>query len=215
MSLDVNFEKGEYIGSGAEGDVYNFTSNSPKYPSGVIKIYNLGSSMGAIKKIQSKYSIQEKYPDLFAKVYDIRLGPKDPTKVYVAMEKLDTVKLSKVLDLLQKEIRKILKDNTNPLKFNRPYKEFFNNYKSDFLQGIYEELSESDSTSFLDFIEEKLDSRYNKLFTQLRGYLEKLVTAPGLSDAVEFLDVHSNNIGLDSEGRIKMFDYVTLSDIKI
>lgn len=215
LIIEVNFKKREYIGSGAEGDVYDFTTKSGKLPSGVIKLYNLGSYSGGLRRLQTKYETQSKYPELFAKVYRIRPGSKNPNTAYVVMEKLDTTKLSKAIEALQSSIKKVIKDNTSTLKFTEPYKSLYNRYRSDFLGGMYEEIVEDGNTDFIDFIKENLPTSQLNVLNKLEEYIYKIKNiAKDLFDKFEFLDVHSNNIGIDSSGNIKMFDFVTLSDVK-
>ena len=186
---EINIRQKTQLGSGdnVEGEVYPFELSPDK----VIKKYTQTNP----ETKYAQYELMKKYPKFFVKVFKI-------TPQYVVLEKVKTP----VPGL--KELQSYL-NNELDIKFVKG-QGLQNVYATDLVMGIFDEIS-SGNLSFFNSILKRVKEAgktdyYNllaKLYIFFRDF-KKEVPEGFMND--QFLDIHSNNIGINPQGKLKLFD---------
>jgi len=187
---EINIRQKTQLGSGdnVEGEVYPFELSPDK----VIKKYT--QTNPEIKYAQ--YELMKKYPKFFVEVFKV-------TPQYVVLEKVKTP----IPGL--KELQRYI-NNELGIKFVRGGEVLQNVYANDLVIGLFNELS-SGNLSFFNFIlkqvKEAGKTDYYNLLTKLYIFLKnfKKEVPEGFMDD-QYLDIHSDNIGINKQGKLKLFD---------
>jgi hypothetical protein len=168
-------------GDNVEGEVYDFE----KQPNKVIKKYTATNPKWKIKQ----YNFMKSHPDLFPIVYKSNNN-------YTSMEKLNT---NIGIDGLAKFAKNILPEwklgDDIAIKL----------YPQDILMGLKQEMELGKFTWFKYILKKSIESKnlqYKNLLLKLYKLLNKLNNIISIQD----LDIHSNNIGEDGNGNLKLFD---------
>jgi hypothetical protein len=187
---EINIRQKTQLGSGdnVEGEVYPFELSPDK----VIKKYT--QTNPEIKYAQ--YELMKKYPKFFVEVFKV-------TPQYVVLEKVKTP----IPGL--KELQRYI-NNELGIKFVRGGEVLQNVYANDLVIGLFNELS-SGNLSFFNFIlkqvKEAGKTDYYNLLTKLYIFFKnfKKEVPEGFMDD-QYLDIHSDNIGINKQGKLKLFD---------
>jgi hypothetical protein len=191
---EINIQKKPQLGSGdnAEGETYDFVTSPDK----VIKKY---TQVNAEFKYP-QYELMKKYPEFFVKVDKV-------TDKYVVMEKLKVPipHLQELQNFIKKEVNLPWIRGKEGIE-NR----LFNLYSSSVVNGLYLELKEGQNNVFRKILEKVKEDKVNKkhlydLLMKLYSFLLNLrKSIPSLDKY--YLDIHSENIGEDKQGNLKLFD---------
>ncbi len=172
---EIKIKKKNALGRGKERIVYRSTTN----PNLVLKI-------GPYKMLLDDKERSEKYPDIYAKVFEVRRYNGDDYYTGVAiMERVNTKKFLSMFDRLETtleslNINKFFMWDATQFRWNdQNFKDKFEGNYRDAIEGL-----EKHDTEMLDFMV--------KFINCLRGILGK--------------DVHQWQFGIDKDGNIKCFD---------
>ena len=184
---ELSIQRKSQLGSGdsAEGETYDLKTS----PGKVVKKY---TQINPETKY-AQYELMNKYPELFVKIYKV-------TPKYIVMEKVKVP--IEGLEELQQFINKDLKINFVQGDANN------NRYASDVINATYNELKSNRNDMFmsiLDKVKQKGKTNLTKLLIKIYNFLLRLKKQiPQLNRY--WLDVHSDNIGEDNQGNLKLFD---------
>jgi hypothetical protein len=196
---ELNIQQKQPIGKGDEGEVYDLQTSSDK----IVKIYT--SEYINPKDKETQYKIMSENPKFFVKIY--KYTPK-----YVIMEKIKTPVPN--IDKLQKFI-----NDEVGINFVRGGKypqdtsasALHNVYSQDVVSGIYKEIKDRkiNESSLYMFILKKIKELGQKdlevlllnIFNFINGFYKTLLDLNSYS-----LDIHRNNLGVDKQGNLKLFD---------
>jgi hypothetical protein len=186
--LELDIQKKTQLGAGnnAEGETYDLKS----HPDKVVKVY-INSNYNEKK---DQYELMSKYPEFFVKIY--KFTPK-----YVVMEKVKTP-IPGV-----KELQKFT-NNEASIERVRGGDPIVNRYSYDVVGGINQELKKDKNTIYTYILKEAKQLGKTDLvlqLTKIHDFFDKLYkTLPELK--TYDLDIHDDNIGLDKQGNLKLFD---------
>jgi hypothetical protein len=203
------------LGRGEQGTVYPLGKNK------IIKKSNWYDD-GMSKQELRDYKIFNQHPDVFPHIYKI-------TKHYVIMDKLNT-SLEEFKDI---NLRKFIAKNgwwesENPpahgWTFNsktglydykyedeEPYIDDEDVIYNDPFTQVYRDLRDNNLRAFNHVFQKAKEQGETKIYNALKEALDLCVRINKAFKG-QFKDVHMNNIGRDSSGKLKIFD-VTLDDI--
>jgi hypothetical protein len=187
--LEITIQKKTKLGDeeSAEGETYDLKFAPDK----VIKKYTVTNP--ETKKDQ--YELMSKYPEFFVKIYNY-------SSKYVIMEKVQTP----VPGL--KELQDFTKNEAG-IKWVRGGDTMTNVYSQNIIGGISEELKKGQDSKIYNHILKKAKQLKKTdlviLLTKIHNFLNKLYkTLPELK--LHYLDIHGDNIGIDKQGNLKLFD---------
>lgn len=187
---EINIRQKTQLGSGdnVEGEIYP----SELSPDKVIKKY---TQINPETKY-AQYELMKKYPKFFVKVFKV-------TPQYVVLEKVKTP----IPGL--KELQSYI-NNELGIKFVRGGEILQNVYANDLVMGLFDELSSGNLiffNSILKQVKEAGKTDYYNLLTKLYTFFKnfKKEVPEGFTDN-QYLDIHSDNIGIDKQGKLKLFD---------
>ena len=169
------------IGTGMQGDVYGVGKDKV-----VKKTSNTdGFDEGEIRD----YNLFNEHPDIFPRIYKL-------TKHYVVMDKLDSPgkPIMNAYNFL---------DDVNPLspKYldSMPWRE------EDFLQKIYRSLYNNNLEIFNSILQKAKKLNRMDIYDTLKKCLDFCIKLKELFQNKR-IDVHLGNVGVDNDGKIKIFD---------
>lgn len=187
---EINIRQKTQLGSGdnVEGEIYP----SELSPDKVIKKYTQTNP----ETKYAQYELMKKYPKFFVEVFKV-------TPQYVVLEKVKTP----IPGL--KELQSYI-NNELGIKFVRGGKILQNVYANDLVMGLFDELSSGNLiffNSILKQVKEAGKTDYYNLLTKLYTFFKnfKKEVPEGFMDN-QYLDIHSDNIGIDKQGKLKLFD---------
>jgi hypothetical protein len=211
---ELNIQPKPILGKGEQGTVYPLGKNR------IIKKSNWYSD-GMSKEELRDYELYNQHPDVFPHIYKI-------TKHYVIMDKLDT-SLKEFRDI---NLLKFM--GKNGLWSERHYPEHSWTYNSktglydykyedeeyeisdediewlDPFATVYRDLIENNSRAFNHALQKAKEQGETKIYNTLKEILDLCIKINKAFKG-QYKDVHKNNIGRDSSGKLKIFD-VTLDD---
>ena len=175
---EIQIQPKKIIGHGEQGNVYNVGSNK------VVKrsTYRDGFTPDEIEI----YNLFNQYPDIFPHIYKL-------TKNYVVMDKLDSPgkPLGDVYNFL---------DDIDPLSGgSMPWRE------EDFLQKIYRSLYNNNLEIFNSILQKAKKLNRMDIYDTLKKCLDFCIKLKELFQNKR-IDVHLGNVGVDNDGKIKIFD---------
>ena len=187
---EINIRQKTQLGSGdnVEGEVYP----SELSPDKVIKKYTQVNP----ETKYAQYELMKKYPKFFVEVFKV-------TPQYVVLEKVKTP----IPGL--KELQSYI-NNELGIKFVRGGEILQNVYANDLVMGLSNELSSGNPNFFnsiLKQVKEAGKTDYYNLLTKLYIFFKnfKKEVPEGFMDN-QYLDIHSDNIGINKQGKLKLFD---------
>ena len=186
--LELNIQKKTQLGAGnsVEGETYDIKSHSDK----VVKVY-INSNYNEKK---DQYELMSKYPEFFVKIY--KFTPK-----YVVMEKVKTP-IPEV-----KELQNFI-NNEVGIKWVKGGDPTSNMYSHDIIGGINKELKKDKNAVYTHILKKAKQLKKTDLVLQLTkiyNFFNNLYkTLPKLKSYD--LDIHNDNIGLDKQKNLKLFD---------
>jgi len=170
-----------YNTTGLYKNVYASKSN----PDIVIKTFKLYQ----VDKVYFEVQFSNDNPDIYAKIYKI-----DYKKGIMIQEKLNTDIVKKELDYLTNKLKRIGYDN-----------DVFNIIKSLIKNpNLYYYVSYKDLS--YDIIKEKFKEKEFNLFNKWFNFIKKISEIDPKKYKKYYLDFHSNNIGEDKKGNLKLLD---------
>ncbi len=175
---------GSELGKGKEGIVYSHPKDSNKV---IKKIENPRSNT------YKNYKLMQKYPDVFAKIYEINEQEK-----YVILEKLT----SPVPGL--KELQNFINEDLGIIY--KPGQNQNNRFAGDVVFALFEEVKQGEVHEVSEEIFSKLSGDKKELFEKIRNYFLNLQQILGNKIFNDFNDVGNDNIGVNEEGKLKIFD---------
>lgn len=203
------------LGGGEQGTVYPLGKNK------IIKKSNWYDD-GLSKQELRDYKIFNQHPDVFPHIYKI-------TKHYVIMDKLDT-SLEEFKDInLPKFMAKngwwesefppehswVFNSKTGLYDYEYKDKEPKINDEDvidyDPFTQVYRDLRDNNLRAFNHVLQKAKEQGKTKIYNALKEALDLCIKINKVFKG-QFKDVHKNNIGRDSSGKLKIFD-VTLDDI--
>jgi len=185
---EINIQKKTKLGSGesTEGEVYDFVLSPDK----VIKKY---TEVNPEFKY-AQYDFMKQYPEFFVKIYEI--NPR-----YVVMEKV------KVPVEGLKELQHFINKEAN-INFVRGGEAISNIYARDVISGIHEEVKKNKNDVFQIILEKAKQSNkknLEELLIKIYNFFSNASkTIPNFNNL--WLDIHSENIGENKQGDLKLFD---------
>jgi len=184
---ELNIQHKTKLGSedSAEGETYDLKTSPDK----VVKKY----TQVRPETKYAQYEFMNKYPELFVKIYKV-------TPQYIVMEKVKVP--IEGLEELQQFINKDLNINFVQGDANN------NRYASDIINATYNELKDNKNEMFMSIlsrVKQKNQPSLTKLLIKIYNFLLRLKKQiPQLNKY--WLDIHSDNIGEDTQGNLKLFD---------
>jgi hypothetical protein len=184
---ELNIQHKTQLGSedSAEGETYDLKLSPDKVVKKYTQVYP--------ETKYAQYELMNKYPEFFVKIYKV-------TPQYVIMEKVKVP--IEGLKELQQFINKDLNINFVQGDANN------NRYAGDVILATYNELKDNKNVMFMFILSKaKQEGKTNlvKLLMKIYNFLLKLKkTVPQLKKYQ--LDIHSDNIGEDNQGNLKLFD---------
>jgi hypothetical protein len=152
------------------------------------EVYNIGKNK-IVKKSNKQngftpeeiknYNLFNQYPELFPHVYKL-------TKDYIIMDKLDSPGKS-LMDVYN------FLDNINVWR------------DEDFMTNLYKDVQNNDLKTFNQILQKSKDLNKNEIYNTLKKCLKFCFELNKIFKN-NFIDLHTNNIGVDFNGNIKIFD---------
>ena len=175
---EIQIQPKKIIGHGEQGNVYNVGNNK------IVKrsTYRDGFTPDEIEI----YNLFNQHPDIFPHIYKL-------TKDYVVMDKVDSPgkPLGDVYNFL---------DDIDPLSGgSMPWRE------EDFLQKIYRSLYNNNLEIFNSILQKAKKLNRMDIYDTLKKCLDFCIKLKELFQNKR-IDVHLGNVGVDNDGKIKIFD---------
>ena len=175
---EIQIQPKKKIGYGDQGNVYNVGKNK------VVK--KSTNSKGFSQDEIEIYNLFNQHPNIFPHIYKL-------TKDYVVIDKLDSPgdSLGDIYDFL---------DDIDPSSGNSmPWRE------EDFLQNIYKSLYNNNLETFNQILQKAKELNRMDIYDTLKKCLDFCIKLKELFQNKR-IDVHLGNVGIDNDGKIKIFD---------
>jgi hypothetical protein len=175
---EIQIQSKKKIGYGDQGNVYNVGNN---------KVVKRSTNQEGFSQDEIEiYNLFNQHPNIFPHIYKL-------TKDYVVMDKLDSPgdSLGDIYNFL---------DDIDPSSGNSmPWRE------EDFLQNIYKSLYNNNLETFNQILQKAKELNRMDIYNTLKKCLDFCIKLKELFQNKR-IDVHLGNVGIDNDGKIKIFD---------